>query len=163
MDKLLVPVDGSDCSLHALDVAAELARQLDAMLLVCHVVDLGKAAAMSGAEPELLDGCYEVLQDEGKRIVADAAKRVGITAPVSTVIVQGAAVAEIHRLTAEMSLRFVVIGSHGRTGIKRALLGSVAEGVTRGSAVPVIVVPAPKRLKDRAAAASDALGAKSAL
>ena len=144
MDTLLIPVDGSEYSLQALDVAAELAQPLGANLVICHVVDLAKASAMSAGEPLLLEGCYEEVREEAERIVADAVKRVGSAVPTTTTIVQGAPTAEIQRLAEELKPRFIVIGSHGRTGLNRALLGSVAENVARGCCVPVMIVPSRK-------------------
>lgn len=141
MEKILVPVDGSAYSLHALDVAMKLAAPLGARLELLHVVDLGKAAAMTGAEPLLLEGCYEELQDEGKRIVEEAVAHVGSAAAVTTEIRAGVPVEEIHKATLERAPSFIVIGSHGRSGVARLMMGSVAEGVARGSTVPVMIVP----------------------
>jgi len=145
MNALLVPIDGSECSLHALDVATDLATRLGLDIELCHIVDLGKAAAMSGAEPLLLSGCYEELQSEGALIIDDATKRVGGKVRVSSHSATGAPIARIIQLEDELKPFMVVIGSHGRSGIKRLLIGSVAEGVSRGSSVPVLIVPAPHR------------------
>jgi nucleotide-binding universal stress UspA family protein len=75
MNALLVPVDGSNCSLHALDVAVGFAKDINAGIVLVHVVDLGKAAGMTGGEPLLLEGCYEELETE-----ADAAARLEVNA-----------------------------------------------------------------------------------
>jgi len=141
MEKLLVPVDGSQCSFHALDLAIDFAKTNNAEIVLCHVVDLGKAAGMAGAEPQLLEGCYEELQDEGDYIIEQATKHIGSAARVSIQKLEGAPIAEIVRLAAELQPHFIVIGSHGRTGFKRFFIGSVAEGVARGSSVPVMIVP----------------------
>jgi nucleotide-binding universal stress UspA family protein len=141
---ILVPVDGSEYSLRALDVAIDLAHRLDAGIVVCHVVDLSKAAALSAGEPQLVEGCLEMLESDGRHIVEAAVQRIGTTVPASSRVVEGAPVDEIQRLAVEFEPLFVVIGSHGRTGLNRLIVGSVAEGVVRGSVVPVMIVPPEK-------------------
>jgi nucleotide-binding universal stress UspA family protein len=141
---ILVPVDGSEFSLRALDIAIDLARRLGAAIVVCHVVDLTKAASLSSGEAQLVEECLEMLESDGRRIVDAAVERAKATVPTSSRVVEGSPVDEIQRLAAELEPIFVVIGSHGRTGLNRLIMGSVAEGVVRGSAVPVLIVP-PER------------------
>jgi nucleotide-binding universal stress UspA family protein len=141
VNALLVPVDGSECSLKALDAAVTLAQPLGAEIVLCHVVDLGKASGMSGGEPLLLDGCYEALRTEGEYILEKAVSRAGPAVKVSTRMVDGAPIEEIQKAAQEIRPRIVVIGSHGRSGFNRMLMGSVAEGVARGCCVPVMIVP----------------------
>jgi nucleotide-binding universal stress UspA family protein len=138
---ILVPVDGSDSSWRALDVAANFAQRVGTELVVCHVVELAKAATLSGGQAELVAGCIEELEDEGKTIVAEAIERVRGRVRVSSRIVTGASVDEIERIATEIKPSFIVIGTHGRTGLNRLVMGSVAEGVVRGAPVPVMVVP----------------------
>lgn len=142
---ILVPVDGSDRSLRALDVARDFAASLVAGLVVCHVVDLSRAAVLSGGAAQLVPGCLEELQSEGSTILAGALERVGNRVSATSCIAEGAPVAEIERLAAEIRPSLIVIGSHGRTGLSRLVMGSVAEGVVRAAAVPVMVVPREKR------------------
>ena len=139
--RILVPVDGSEYSTHALDVATDLAATLDAELVVCHVVDLAKAATLSGGEAQLVPGCLEELESEGKAILDAALARAGSRVRVSSRVAEGVPVEEIERLAAELRPTFIVIGSHGRTGLTRLVMGSVAEGVVRAAPVPVMVVP----------------------
>jgi nucleotide-binding universal stress UspA family protein len=141
MGKLLVPVDGSECSLHALDFAVEIAKAANAEIVLCHVVDLSRAAGMTGGDSLLLEGCYEALEDEGDAILQEATKRAGASVKVTVEKCQGAPIAEIVRIAGEIKPHFIVIGSHGRSGFKRFFIGSVAEGVARGAGVPVMIVP----------------------
>lgn len=144
MNPILVPVDGSECSLRALDLAAALGAKLGTSIVVCHVLDIGRAAAMSGGEPQLVAGCLEALKSEGKEIVDEAVKRVAAGIEVSSRTPEGAPVEEIERLAGELVPSFIAIGSHGRTGLDRLMMGSVAEGVVRHAPVPVMVVPCAK-------------------
>lgn len=139
--RILVPVDGSEDSLRALDLASGVASELHGEIIICHVIDLARAATMSGGQAQLVVGCLEELQREGTTILADAVNRLAHRVPVSTRTADGSPIAEIERLASEINPAFVVIGSHGRTGLNRLVMGSVAEGVVRSSPVPVMVVP----------------------
>jgi nucleotide-binding universal stress UspA family protein len=142
--RILVPVDGSEYSTRALNVAVDLAHDLDAELVILNVVDLAKVTMMSGGEAQLIPGCLEELKSEGRRIVDDALARIGSQARASVRVVDGAPVNQIERVADEMMPIFIVIGTHGRSGFNRAVMGSVAEGVARRAPVPVMVVP-PER------------------
>jgi nucleotide-binding universal stress UspA family protein len=137
----LVPLDGSETSERAVDVAAEFAAPLNAEIVLCHVADLARAAAMSAGEAQLVAGCLDALRDEGRAILDDGAQRIKGRVPVATRIVDGQPVDAIERLAAEISAAYIVLGSHGRTGLTRLVLGSVAEGVVRRARIPVVVVP----------------------
>ncbi|HEY1884205.1 MAG TPA: universal stress protein [Candidatus Cybelea sp.] len=141
MKPILVPVDGSDCSMHALDFAVELASSLGAEIVICHVLDLGRAAAMSAGAAQLVEESIEVLRAEGKEIIDRAVARAGSKVHVSARVPDGAPVEQIERLAAELPASFIVLGTHGRSGLERLLMGSVAEGVVRAASVPAMVVP----------------------
>jgi nucleotide-binding universal stress UspA family protein len=137
----LVAVDGSECSLRALDTAVEFAVDLHAEIVICTIVNLADVALLSGSEPELLPGCLEQLETNAQAIVADALARVDGRVRTESRTAEGEPVEEIERIAAEIRPAFIVMGSHGRTGLSRALLGSVAEGVLRRAPTPVMVVP----------------------
>lgn len=135
--QVLVPVDDSTPARAALELATEEYR--DAELLVLHVVDPVRAlvthrsgrfdAAMASAQAEadrLLAALAAQADERGVTVETEVA--FGVPARV---IVEYAGLAETDR---------VVIGSHGRSGPARVLLGSVAETVVRRSPVPVTVV-----------------------
>ncbi len=127
--------------MHALDFAVELASSLAAEIVVCHVLDLGLAAAMSGGAAQLVEESIEVLRAEGKEIIDRAVARAGTNVHVSARVPEGAPVEQIERLAAELPANFIVLGTHGRSGLERLLMGSVAEGVVRAASVPAMVVP----------------------
>jgi nucleotide-binding universal stress UspA family protein len=141
MEKLLVPVDGSECSLHALDVAVQLAKSTNAEIVLCQVVDPGRAAGMTLGESQLIEGCFEALEAEGDAILEEATKRAGSGINVTSRKCEGAPIAQIVQLAAEVKPAFIVMGSHGRSGFNRLFNGSVAEGVARLAGVPVMIVP----------------------
>ena len=139
--RIMVPLDGSETSDRALDVAIDLAHALGAELILCNVVDLSKVALISGGQAQLVEESSVEVQAEGRRILDDGLQRVANRVPASTRIVVGTPVDDIERLAGELEPAFIVMGTHGRTGFRRAILGSVAEGVARRAPAPVLIVP----------------------
>ena len=144
-NQILVPVDGSEFSTRALDVAAALAAETHAELVILSVVDLARVAMLSGGQAQLIPGCLEELRSEAKRVAEEACARVTPVVRASTRIVDGSPVDQIERGAAEIKPSFIVMGTHGRSGLGRALMGSVAEGVVRRAPVPVMIVPPERR------------------
>lgn len=137
---ILVPIDGSDCSLGALDVAAQFARDQQARLSICTVVDPAKAAAMAFGEAAMAAACLDALDEEGKALLEGAAAQVRDLWPADVQLLEGPTVESIIDYAKMNATDLLVIGSHGRTGLPRLFLGSVAEGVLRHAAIPVMVV-----------------------
>jgi nucleotide-binding universal stress UspA family protein len=136
--RILIAVDASEIGAHAALVGLETASALDAAVAFIHVVApaISDAGWFPVASPELLqtpgDEISRVLAGlQGRApIPADAVKFVPIGDPAKS-IVEAA-----HRWPADL----VVIGSRGRDGVERVVLGSVAEGVARHAPCPVLVV-----------------------
>ncbi|HEY9179142.1 MAG TPA: universal stress protein [Candidatus Baltobacteraceae bacterium] len=137
---ILCPIDGSQGSLQALDIAATLAAEQHATLTICTVVDAGQAAAMAFGDPGMSAACYNALEDEHKQALAGAAARIAHIASAGTRALNGPTVPAIVEYAKRNSADLIVTGSHGRSGISRALLGSVAEGILRHAPAPVMVV-----------------------
>lgn len=137
---ILVPVDGSDCSLNALDTAAGFACEQQARMTICMVVDPAKAAAMAFGEAGMAAACLDALDDEGKALLAAAAERVRATCPAATQLLEGPTVEAIMEYARSSGADLIVLGSHGRSGLPRLFIGSVAEGVIRNATIPVMVV-----------------------
>jgi nucleotide-binding universal stress UspA family protein len=134
-ETVLVATDGSDGAERAADRAVDLAATYDASLRALSVVNpvtMG-VDVRSGAVAELLTEAAE----EAVAAVAERADAAGVTA--ETAVEYGQAGTVITEAAADADL--VVVGTHGRTGLGRALLGSVAERVVRTSPVPVLTVP----------------------
>ncbi|MBV8434074.1 MAG: universal stress protein [Candidatus Eremiobacteraeota bacterium] len=150
--RIVVPVDGSDLALCGLHAAIDLAKAVDASIEIAYVVDITKAAAAAYGDPQYVAPCLEALRDDGKRIVqtafAEAANQ-GVSAAIR--LLEGNPAEAIVELAREPDVRWIVMASHGRSGLGRLLLGSVAEGVLRRSSVPVVVVPMPHRARTSAA------------
>jgi nucleotide-binding universal stress UspA family protein len=87
------------------------------------------------------EGIGDMLRDEGESAVADIRQLAeGAGLPVETTVLEGSPSREIVRYAEEQDCDLIVMGTHGRGGIDRLLLGSVAERVVRASEVPVLTV-----------------------
>ncbi|MFW5917589.1 MAG: universal stress protein [Halorubrum sp.] len=137
---ILVPTDGSESAGAALDRAVTLAARTDATVHVLSVVDAGTVGneAYSGIDA-LVDGAEETVAEAASR-AADA----GVET-VETVEVGSSAARGIRAYLAEHDVDLVAMGTRGRTGVGRYLLGSVAERTVRTAPVPVLTVPAGDR------------------
>lgn len=142
--KILVPLDFSPHSTSALDFAADLALRCNATLYLLHVFD--PAAYVSRQSfmippPDQLDG---IRTDLDGRL--QAAKRQALAAGVisvdTTLIEDAHPSAAIERMARSGAFDLVVMGTHGRTGIRHLAVGSVAEGMVRRSPCPVLTVRA---------------------
>ena len=145
-DRILVALDGSETADRALDQAIELASKLDAELVIVHVIDNSYLKYDVGYID--VRGFTEALIDQGKQIVATGrakAEKAGVR--VKTMVVDdpigtfdmGYA---IEQAAHDVDAKAIVLGTHGRRGFRRMLLGSVAEAVVRQSRLPVLLVRA---------------------
>ena len=140
-DRILVPTDGSDVAEAAAAHAVALAADSGAEVHVLYVVD---ADAIGLVRPSQLDAdeLASSMEAEGETVVASvaaAAEDAGVEAV--TAIRAGVPDEEITDYATEADVDLVVMGTHGRSGLGRFLLGSVTERVVRGSRVPVLAVP----------------------
>ncbi|MFB6157903.1 MAG: universal stress protein [Haloferacaceae archaeon] len=125
---VLVPVDGSDCSIRAVEFAVGFADRYDATLRVVHFSD-----AETDATAETLDRAREALDGADARV--ETALR---DMPLGTATEAGKAILSY---VENEGIDHVVMGHHGSGRVQRAILGSAAETVVRGETVPVTVVP----------------------
>jgi nucleotide-binding universal stress UspA family protein len=146
--KIIVPVDGSPPSDEAVKLAIIVARDQRAKLVFFHVIEVARIVAMTsvpaiGVDPSFaLSAERQAGEDALARALA-AAKAAGIDA--STLMEEGGSVDSIIEAAEQGHADLIIIGSHGRGGIARALLGSVAEGVLRRAGVPVLVTRSHER------------------
>ena len=140
---ILVAVDGSKTSNAALQEAITLAKEGDANLRIVYVVD---EVNLNVETPGGLEAFWEALRRSGEAILEEAktrARKAGIEAETRLLEIQtlGHRVADMVVQEAEAwPADVVVIGTHGRRGLHRLILGSVAEGVVRISSTPVLLI-----------------------
>lgn len=139
---IMVTLDTSEVSRSALPKAAELARALGDSLLLVTVADRDTILAIEELARIEGDDPIDVLELN----LRSRARAVDV--PTETDLIHGddPAAAIVDRAEAS-DVSMIVLATHGRTGVSRWRLGSVAERVVRAASVPVLVVPAPWRLK----------------
>lgn len=140
---ILVPVDFGEASEAALAYAVDLAEGTDAKVFVLHSYELplvGLPDGVVSATAELTGRVVRAAQQALDELVRRYEKR---KVPVTSHLEQGDAREVILRQAERLGADLIVIGTHGRRGIARALIGSVAESVVRTSPVPVLTVHAP--------------------
>jgi nucleotide-binding universal stress UspA family protein len=155
VSRIVVPLDGSEIAARALPVASELAKQLTAPVYVVRAVDAALALPMAsgvfGAGPvvdaDVTDQIWEEAESEARSTVTAAVSRLqaaGVDA--SGGIVNGSPFFAISEAIEPGDL--LILTSHGRGGVRRWLLGSVAEKLVREANAPVMLVPAVERSEE---------------
>lgn len=141
--RILVPVDGSEPSQHALQTAGRMAAESGGQLRVLHVMD--RAAYLTGYDPSgaASGALYDAMSSGARQVLADAeAQARGAGVPVDSAMINelgtrlGDAVAQAAK---DWGADLIVVGTHGRSGPSRLLLGSGAEQIIRLAPVPVLV------------------------
>lgn len=138
LERILVPTDFSDYSKPAITYACELAERFSAELHVLHVVPPPLVAA-----PYIGAISDDMLQPEAaakKELDEMEDPSFEQAAPVDRVLRMGTPFVEIVRYAKENAIDLIVMGTHGRTGVVHALIGSVAEKVVRKAPCPVLTV-----------------------
>jgi nucleotide-binding universal stress UspA family protein len=145
--KLLVPTDFSEDSEQAARYAVELAKRFQAEIHCIHVVDIPADLLstsdyyMTGPSEAFLD---QIREESKKNLEAFAEKNLE-GARLRTAFLEGSPFVEIIRYARNQEIDLVVIATHGRTGLKHVLFGSVAEKVVRKAPCPVLVVKREER------------------
>ena len=137
--KILVPTDGSDYSVRAAEYGIGIAKMLSAQILVVYVIDdvvidqISKTTERDSAEREL--------KEAGQRYVnyvLGLAEKEGVKC--SSLLTKGRPYEQIVRLAKELNIDLIVMGTYGRRGTERVLIGSVAERVIEYAPCPVLVI-----------------------
>ncbi len=141
--KICCPIDFSDASRAAMEVGADLARRNGGELILLHAYPIpgytfpdGSVVASPRMMQELAEGAEKHLQEWRRDAEALGAR-------VSTVKAVGEPASEIVTFARESGVDLLVLGTHGRTGLEHALMGSVAERVVRKARCPVLTVRPP--------------------
>jgi nucleotide-binding universal stress UspA family protein len=136
--RILCPVDFSAGSRHALDQAVALARWDGGAVTALHVVPpIPYSDPLMSQVTVLTPEDLQQIREELEAFVADEVGAV----PVATAVVQGNAVGAILREAETLPADLIVLGTHGRSGFERFILGSVTERVLRKAVCPVLTVP----------------------
>jgi nucleotide-binding universal stress UspA family protein len=139
LKRILVPIDFSECAKKALRYAIPLAKQHEAALTLLYVVPVNSAMGESGG----ID--YAALETEmrssgEKELSTLAVDEVRGEVPTDTLVCTGSPRLEIIEAAKSLPADLIVISTHGRTGLKHVLLGSMAEALVLRAPCPVLVV-----------------------
>ena len=135
LKQILVPVDFSECTEKALSYAVPFARQFGATLTLLHVMEPPYLPASEmGVVVEV-----ESTEDAQKEMAALQARLAGIVR-CQTMTRKGSAEHEIIDAAKELSSDLIILGTHGRTGVERLLMGSTVEKVVRRAGCPILIV-----------------------
>ncbi|ARS90988.1 universal stress protein [Natrarchaeobaculum aegyptiacum] len=143
VEDVLLPTDDSEGALAAVDVGLDLADEYDALVHAVYAVDTrrlrGASVATGAVDPSDLLSDLERAGDEALEVVRERARERGVS--VAGRLASGSAAEAILEAADETGSDLVVMGTHGRSGLERQLIGSVTESVVRGAEVPVCCVP----------------------
>ncbi|MCL6473122.1 MAG: universal stress protein [Firmicutes bacterium] len=137
MKKIIYPTDGSPTAKEALWIVADLAKEERSEVIVVGVVPVMEVGGVENVE------MGDFVKDAFQGFVSDAVsqlKKEGILA--RGVVKRGHPPQVILQVAYEEGADMIVMGTHGRTGLARAIIGSVADRIVRHSKVPVVLVPA---------------------
>ncbi|MGQ4206745.1 universal stress protein [Bordetella bronchiseptica] len=145
--RILVPLDGSPTSILALEYAANLARMSEGTVILMHIIEptrhktdfVRPRVYLEDVRPRLLAGGQALLDEAEKRLGQDGTitERVLLESTIERISEQ------IVRQVEESGCDLIIMGTHGRRGVDRLLLGSDAEQVVRIAPVPVMLVRQP--------------------
>ena len=139
--RILVPVDFSEHSRHALNYALDLGSIFDAELILVYVVEsLGYPADLGYAQAAIPQIERELSARGRTELERMARETVGAALPVRIHVPAGRPFVEIIRAAREFAADLIVIATHGHTGVEHILFGSTAEKVVRKAPCPVLVV-----------------------
>ncbi len=139
-EKILVATDGSEHGLKAAKAAVELAKLSGGKVVAIYVADTSRTGHLP--DDMLIFSIRELLLKEGKEAVHQVeklAKDAGVNFEMN--VAEGNPGSEIISYAEKSGMDIIIMGTVGRTGLDRFLLGSVAEKVVRNSKIPVLTVP----------------------
>ncbi|GGM31039.1 universal stress protein [Haloarcula argentinensis] len=145
-DRILVPTDGSPGSRAVLTHAETLAKTHDSEIHALYVIDTGRFSTLPN-EPTW-EGVTDSLHREGEMALDMVERLVADAVTVTRATAEGSPSQEIVDYASQHGCDLIVMGTHGRGGIDRLLLGSVAERVVRSAHVPVVTVPVETTIQD---------------
>jgi len=167
--RIFVAVDGSAASNRGLKTAIDLAVDQHANLHILHVIDtVSMTPALETAyfPAQHADQMTEALRDSGRKVLAKAqAMAVGRDVDVATTLVESTGTTVSQAILAAARKKradVIVLGTHGRRGLSRALMGSDAEMVVREARVPVLLVRVPERAAPHRATSKERTKTRSA-
>jgi len=150
-EKILVPLDGSEHSLRALEIAVQVAKKFSGKTTLIHAysvvvrpIVMPEPTTLTPGVPIMAPVEYsrmvEAVREAGAKILAEGEKMVKVEGiEVEAIIGEGNTVQEIIRTAVKGKFGLIVMGARGMSKIKEVLLGSVSDGVIRNAPCPVLI------------------------
>jgi universal stress protein A len=138
--KILVPIDFSECSRKALQYAVPLAQQFQASLILVYVMPVHYYVGSEFGPVDVPLPEVEILRNSEEQLDRLAKREIGGRVAAECRVMRGQPVHELVRAAAEVEADLILLSTHGHTGLKHVLLGSVTENVVRYAPCPVLVV-----------------------
>ena len=137
IEKILIATDGSEKNQPAVRKSLEIARECGSTLYAIYVIDV---TPITSAQPEvLMDDVYLKLKGEGEKAV-ERIKRMANGVKVEVLVLSGRPAHVIIEFAAKNKVDMIVVGSQGKSGLERLILGSIAESIIRMADCMVLVV-----------------------
>lgn len=128
-ERIMLPTDGSEFAARSEDFAMEIAKKFNSTIVAVNIID------------DKLIYPFEVLEDEGKTILENVRKRAEKEdVAFEDVLIVGSPTHDMKKIVKKTNADLVVIGTHGKTGLEKLILGSVAESALKTVKVPVLLV-----------------------
>ncbi len=143
--KILVPTDFSPAALNAARFAQEMATAFQARLLLLHVVPEASYPMLNVVEMRHFPNLRNELHRQCETSLKELASQLGNPPGIELEVRDGNPHAEILDSVRKHGIDMIVMGTHGHTGIKHAVLGSTAERVVRLASCPVVTLHSPTR------------------
>jgi universal stress protein A len=146
LQKILVPVDYSDCSRMAMEYALFLAERFEAGIEVLHVAEIPLGEEHTVVKPDTGEEqlLSELIMEQAVKAETEfLAPFVRATIPIEKSLLKGRPARVIVEAAADRGADLIVMGTHGRSGFERLIMGSVTERVLRSAPCPVVVVRHP--------------------
>jgi len=151
-EKILVPLDGSEHSLRALQIAVQIAKRFNGKITLIHAYSVGVRPIVMAEPATLSPQTIPIMAPEDFSKVVEATRKMGTTiladgegkvkaegVPVETLLKEGHSVQEILRTARDGNFDLIVMGARGISKIREVFLGSVSDGIIRNAPCPVLV------------------------
>lgn len=146
---ILVATDFGETSDCAIDYAISLAKPLGAQIVLAHTYEIPLVGFPDGAVVATAELTEQVLRGARSALDAQVERKRDGGVPIRGMLKDGDPADAVIESAKEVLADLIIVGTHGRTGLPRVLLGSVAEKIVRRSPVPVLTVHAPPHDKRR--------------
>ncbi|ADZ09243.1 UspA domain-containing protein [Methanobacterium lacus] len=128
-ERIMFPTDGSEYAARSEDIVMEMAKKFGSTVVAVNIID------------DKLIYPFEVLEDEGKSILSHVSERgQNEDVKVEEVLIVGSPTHDMEKIVKKTEADLVVIATHGKTGLEKLILGSVAESALKTVKVPVLLV-----------------------